>query len=44
MGFFSFFKKDKGEPRVGVVIDVTDANFKRQVIERSHKTPVLVDF
>jgi thioredoxin len=44
MGLFSFFKKEKLEPRVGVVIDVTDANFKRQVIERSHKTPVLVDF
>jgi thioredoxin len=44
MGLFSFFKKDKGEPRVGVVINVTDANFKREVIERSHKMPVLVDF
>jgi thioredoxin len=44
MGLFSFFKKDKGEPRTGTVIDVTDADFKRQVIQRSHKTPVLVDF
>jgi thioredoxin len=44
MGLFSFLNKDKGEPRSGVVIDVTDANFKRQVIQRSHKTPVLVDF
>lgn len=44
MGLFSFFKKDKGEPRTGAVIDVTDADFKRQVIQRSHKTPVLVDF
>ena len=44
MRLFSFFKKEKLDPRVGVVIDVTDANFKRQVIERSHKTPVLVDF
>ena len=44
MGLFSFFKKDKGEPRTEAVIDVTDADFKRQVIQRSHKTPVLVDF
>lgn len=44
MGIFSFFKKDKGEPRYGVVIEVTDVDFKRQVIQRSHKTPVLVDF
>lgn len=44
MGLFSFLKKDKGEPRSGVVINVTDANFKRQVIQRSYKTPVLVDF
>lgn len=44
MGLFNFFKKDKGEPRSGAVIDVTDADFKRQVIQRSHKTPVLVDF
>ena len=26
------------------VIDVADADFKRQVIQRSHRTPVLVDF
>jgi putative thioredoxin len=44
MGIFNFFKKDKGEPRTGAVIDVTDADFKRQVIQRSHRTPVLVDF
>lgn len=44
MGIFSFFKKDKGKPRSGVVIDVTDQDFKRQVLQRSHKTPVLVDF
>lgn len=44
MGLFSFFKKDKKVQRNWAVIDVTDANFKRQVIQRSHKTPVLVDF
>lgn len=44
MGLFNFFKKDNGEPRIGAVIDVTDADFKRQVIQRSHKTAVLVDF
>ncbi|MFN2279806.1 MAG: thioredoxin family protein [Candidatus Promineifilaceae bacterium] len=44
MGLFGFLKKDKGEPRSGVVIDVTDSTFKRQVIQRSHKMPVLVDF
>ncbi len=44
MGLFSFFKKDKKAQRNWAVIDVTDANFKRQVIQRSHKTAVLVDF
>ena len=44
MGLFSFFKKDKKAKRNQVVLDVTDADFKRQVIQRSHKTPVLVDF
>ena len=44
MGLFSFFKKDNKAKRSQVVIDVTDADFKRQVIQRSHKTAVLVDF
>ena len=44
MGLFNFFKKDKKAKRSQVVIDVTDADFKRQVIHRSHKTAVLGDF
>lgn len=44
MEIFSFFKKGSKEPRERAVIDVTDADFKQQVIQRSHRTPVLVDF
>ena len=44
MGLFNFFKKDKKMRRDQAVIDVADADFKRQVIQRSHRTPVLVDF
>lgn len=43
MKLFNFFKKDKS-PRLDVIIDVTDKDFKKQVLQRSHKTPVLVDF
>ncbi len=44
MGLFNFFKREKKEQRTWAVIDVTDADFKRQVLQRSHRTPVLVDF
>jgi putative thioredoxin len=30
--------------RAGALIDVTDATFEREVIQRSYATPVLVDF
>jgi len=43
MGIFGFFKKDK-PPKRAAIIDVNDADFKKYVIRRSHKTPVLVDF
>lgn len=43
MKLFSFLKKDKA-PKRFAIIDVGDADFKRQVIRRSYKTPVLVDF
>jgi putative thioredoxin len=43
MGLFSFLKKDKGQKRAAIV-DVSDADFKKYVIRRSYKSPVLVDF
>lgn len=43
MGLFSFLKKDKVNKRLAI-IDVNDANFKLQVIQRSYKSPVLVDY
>ncbi|MCB9421565.1 MAG: thioredoxin [Ardenticatenaceae bacterium] len=43
MKLFSFFKKDKAARRAAI-IDVSDANFEQQVIRRSYKSPVLVDF
>ena len=43
MGLFSFLKKDGGQKRAAI-IDVSDANFKQQVIQRSYKTSVLVDY
>ena len=44
MGLFSFLKRDKKGSRDQAIIDVTDADFKRQVVQRSYKEPVLVDF
>ena len=45
MGIFNFFKKDSNRAhRSWAVVEVTDADFKTQVLQRSHKTPVLVDF
>jgi putative thioredoxin len=43
MGIFSFLKKEKTSKRLAI-IDVTDANFNQQVIQRSYKSPVLVDY
>jgi putative thioredoxin len=43
MSWFDRFKKEKG-PKRAAIIDVTDANFKEQVIRRSYKAVVLVDF
>jgi putative thioredoxin len=43
MGLFSFLKKDSSQKRLAI-IDVNDASFKQQVIQRSYKTPVLVDY
>jgi len=44
MKLFSFLKKDKDPERTWAVIDVSDKDFKQQVIRRSYKTPVMVDF
>ena len=43
MKLFSFFKKNKAARRAAI-IDVSDANFEQQVIRRSYKSPVMVDF
>lgn len=46
MKLFSFWKKDKekGPERTWAVIDVSEKDFKQQVLQRSYKIPVLVDF
>lgn len=44
MKLFNFLKKDKAPERTWAVIDVDDRDFKQQVIRRSYKTPVMVDF
>ena len=41
--FSNIFKKDSSQKRAAIM-DVTDANFQQQVIQRSYKTLVLVDF
>lgn len=43
MGLFGFLKKDKISKR-DAIIDVSDASFKQQVLQRSYKTTVVVDF
>lgn len=43
MSWFNFLKKDK-RPKRAAIIDVSDSTFKQQVIQRSYKTVVLVDF
>ena len=45
--FSNLFNKDEQKQKKGkraAIIDVTDANFKQQVIQRSYKSLVLVDF
>ena len=47
MKLFNFLKKDKsskGPDRTWAVIDVNDKDFRRQVLQRSYKTAVMVDF
>ncbi len=47
MKLFGFLKKDnqaKGPERTWAVIDVTDRDFRQQVIRRSYKSMVMVDF
>jgi thioredoxin len=44
MKLFNFWKREKGPERTWAVIDVDDRDFKKQVIQRSYKTPVMVDF
>lgn len=44
MGLFGFLKKDKRPQRDWAVFDVSDKDFNQQVIKRSYKSPVMVDF
>lgn len=44
MKLFSFGRSKPAEPQKPLIIDASDANFAVQVLERSHKIPVLVDF
>ncbi len=43
MSWLSFLKKDKQEKRLAI-IDVDDATFNQQVVQRSFKTTVVVDY
>lgn len=45
MGIFDIFKKkDTEQPQRLAILDVTDDDFKQQVIQRSFKTAVMVDY
>lgn len=44
MSWFKFLKKDKEPGRTWAILDVNDKDFQQQVIRRSYKTPVMVDF
>jgi len=44
MKLFGFLNKDKGPERTWAVIDVNEKDFKQQVLQRSYKTMVMVDF
>jgi putative thioredoxin len=43
MSWLSFWKKDKSKRRLAI-LDVADGDFNQQVIQRSYKTTVVVDF
>lgn len=43
MGLFDFLKKNKPAKRAAIM-DVNDKDFRTQVIQRSYKAPVMVDF
>ena len=43
MSWLTFWKKDKPLKRLAI-IDVGDSNFNKQVVQRSHKTTVVVDY
>jgi thioredoxin len=43
MKLFNIFKNNKGAKRYAI-IDIGDKEFEQQVIRRSYKTPVMVDF
>lgn len=43
MKWLNIFKKNKGEKRYAI-IDIGDQEFEQQVIRRSYKSPVVVDF
>ena len=43
MKLFNLFKKNKSEKRYAI-IDIGDQDFEKQVIRRSYKSPVMVDF
>lgn len=43
MKWLNLFKRNKEAKRFAI-IDIDDANFERQVIRRSYKSPVMVDF
>jgi len=43
MSWLTFWKKGKAEKRLAI-IDVGDSEFKQQVIQRSYKTTVVVDY
>jgi len=43
MGWLKFWKKDNSDKRLAI-IDVGDNDFNQQVIQRSYKTTVVVDF
>jgi len=43
MNWLNIFKKNKGDKRYAI-IDISDQAFEQQVIRRSYKSPVMVDF
>lgn len=44
MGIFDFLKRDDRPKRQSAIRDVSDQDFETQVIRRSYKMPVVVDF